>query len=110
MMRFSNGKLTAQGVPLDNLASQLTEQLHRIVQNKTGLKGNYDFTLEWMPEQDHDGGPPIGNGDAGGASASDSTGPSIFTAIQEQLGLKLESQKGEVPALVIDHVERPSEN
>ena len=49
MMRMFSGKIVAQGVPLDNLASQLTEQLHQIVQNKTGLKENFDFTLEWTP-------------------------------------------------------------
>jgi uncharacterized protein (TIGR03435 family) len=109
MMRFSDGKLTAQGVPLDNLASQLTEQLHQIVQNKTGLKGNYDFVLEWAPERDHDGGPVIGNGEASG-SADASSLPSIYTAIQEQLGLKLEAQRAAVQVFVIDQVERPTQN
>ena len=110
MMRFDGGKITAQGVPLDNLASQLTEQLHQIVQNKTELKGNFDFSLEWTPEHDHDGGRPMGSGDAGGTAVQDSNGLSIYTAIQEQLGLKLEAQKSSVPAFVIDRVERPSEN
>jgi uncharacterized protein (TIGR03435 family) len=109
MMRFTDGKLTAQGVPLDNLASQLTEQLHQIVQNKTGLKGNYDFALEWTPDHDHDK-PPMGAGEQGATASSDSTGPSIYTAIQEQLGLKLEAQKSAIPVYVIDRVERPSEN
>jgi uncharacterized protein (TIGR03435 family) len=107
MMQFDGSKVTAQGVPLDNLASLLTEQLHQIVQNKTGLKGNFDFTLEWTGEHDHDGGPPK----VSGAEAEpDSTGLSIYTAIQEQLGLKLEAQKSAVPVFVIDRVERPSEN
>ena len=109
MMRFDGEKLTAQGVPLDNLASQLTEQLHQIVQNKTGLKGNYDFVLEWTPERDHDGGPVVGNGDASGTADAPSL-PSIYTAIQEQLGLKLEAQKAAVQVFVIDQVERPTEN
>jgi uncharacterized protein (TIGR03435 family) len=106
MMRFSNGKVTAQGVPLDKLANQLTEALHQIVQNKTGLKGKYDFTLDWTPDEDHDGGPLRDNG----APAADPSGPGIFTALQEQLGLKLESQKSAIPVFVVDHVERPSEN
>ena len=109
MMRFMNGKITAQGVTLDALATQLTEQLHEIVQNKTGLRGNYDFTLEWSAEEDHDGRRGMTNGEAGG-SPVDSSGPSILTALQEQLGLKLESQKSAVPVFVVDHLERPSEN
>lgn len=110
MMRFMNGKVIAQGVTLDALAAQLTEQLHQIVQNKTELKGKYDFTLEWTAEQDHDGRPAITNGTAGGSAAAESSGPSIFTAIEEQLGLKLESRKSAVPVFVVDHLERPSEN
>jgi uncharacterized protein (TIGR03435 family) len=109
MMRFNGEKLTAQGVPLDNLASLLSEQLHQIVQNKTGLKGNYDFVLEWTPERDHDGGTAVGNGEAS-ANAEASSFPSIYTAIQEQLGLKLESQKAAIQVFVIDQVERPTED
>jgi uncharacterized protein (TIGR03435 family) len=110
MMRFMNGKVTAQGVTLDALATQLTEQLHQIVQNKTGLNGNYDFTLEWTPESDHDGIPPMTSGEAGGAVVADSSVLSIITALQEQLGLKLESKKSAIPVFVVDHLERPSEN
>ena len=113
MMRFSGGSVTAQGVPLDNLASLLPQQLHQMVQNKTGLNGKYDFTLQWTPEEDHDAplGPGPGpNAGAGGAPPTDAAGPPIFTALQEQLGLKLESQRGTVPAFAVDHAERPSEN
>jgi uncharacterized protein (TIGR03435 family) len=64
--------------------------------DKTGLDGRFDFTLEWTP---------------GGINApADATGPSIFTAVEEQLGLKLTSGKGPVEVVVIDHVERPSGN
>jgi uncharacterized protein (TIGR03435 family) len=72
--------------------------------DKTALKGLYDFTLQWTPE--------LGQGSAAGpdAPSADSSGPSIFTAIQEQLGLRFESAKGPVEVIVIDHVERPSEN
>ena len=108
MMRLEPGKLNAQGISMDGLAIQLTDRLHHLVQNKTGLTGIYDFTLEWSPEENHDAGPEPPP--AGGGNAPDSTGPSLFTALQEQLGLKLESQKGPVPVLVIDHVEKPSEN
>jgi uncharacterized protein (TIGR03435 family) len=66
------------------------------VVDKTGLQGQFDFTLEWTP---------------GGINApADATGPSIFTAVEEQLGLKLTSGKGPVEVIVIDHVERPSAN
>lgn len=111
MMRFDGGKITAQGISLDGLANLLTEQLHNMVQNKTGLKGNYDFSLEFAPDE-HDGPMPGpgGGGEPGGGTATDSQAPSIYTAIQEQLGLKLESQKGPIPVYVIDHVEKPSHN
>ncbi len=83
------------------------------VLDKTGLMGNYDFTLQWTPEE---GETAVFNGPKGSQLRADSTplessGPSIFAAIQEQLGLKLESQKGPVQILVIDHVEKkPSDN
>ena len=110
MMMWSRGRLVAQGIPIASLLPPLTQQLERTVLDKTGLKGTYDITLLWTPE---DVQPPMPNGAEGnrqGSAAADSSGASIFTAIQEQLGLKLESQKGQVEGLVIDHVERPSEN
>jgi uncharacterized protein (TIGR03435 family) len=90
-----NGKMTAQGMSMDALAGQLAGTTSHIVENKTGLTGAYDFTLRYSAV---DPPPP------------DSTAPSIYTALEEQLGLKLESTKGPVKVLVIDHVERPSEN
>ena len=72
--------------------------------DKTGLTGAYNFTLEFAPEY-LNAGP--GNPDN---DASEPVAPSIFTAVQEQLGLKLESGKGPVSHLFIDHIERPSEN
>ena len=111
MMMWSRGRLIAQGIPIASLLPPLTQQLERTVVDKTGLKGTYDITLLWTPEED---GAPMYNGADGGrqgsAPAPESLGASIFTAIQEQLGLRLESQKGQVEGLVIDHVERPSEN
>jgi uncharacterized protein (TIGR03435 family) len=68
----------------------------RPVLNKSDLKGPYDITLDWTP-------------DSVAANGADS-GPSIFTAVQEQLGLKLEPTKSSFEFVVIDHVERPSEN
>ncbi|HEY1897123.1 MAG TPA: TIGR03435 family protein [Terracidiphilus sp.] len=82
------------------LAEQLSRSLGRIVVDKTGLDGRYELSLKWTPD----------DAPAGAATASADTGPSIFTAIQEQLGLKLESGKGPVPILVIDHLDLPSQN
>jgi len=81
------------GVPMDILASNLGNQLGRIVVDKTGLTGAWDFQGTWEIEP----GP-------------DSDAPSIFTGVREQLGLRLVSQKGPVSMLVIDQAERPSEN
>lgn len=96
------GKLVAIKVMLDQLARFLTAMrsggapaVDRPVLNKTGLVGEYDFTLEFTP--------------GAGADSGDSV-PGLFTAIQEQLGLKLEPQKGPLEVTVIDHVELPSEN
>jgi uncharacterized protein (TIGR03435 family) len=112
MMRMGRGELTGQGVPLTFLVSQLSRHLGRTVLDKTGLTGNYDFTLQWTPD---DGQGPMLKGPDGGQPAAEgappeSSGPSVFTALEEQLGLKLESQKGPVEIVVIDHVEKPSEN
>jgi uncharacterized protein (TIGR03435 family) len=111
MMMWSRGRLVAQGIPIASLLPPLTQQLERTVLDKTGLTGTYDITLLWTPEDDR---APMYNGADGNrqasAPAADSSGASIFTAIQEQLGLKLESQKGQVEGLIIDHVERPSGN
>lgn len=98
-----------QGITMASLVGLLSEQLHRTVLDKTGLAGNYDFKLEWTVDENQtlkgiDGDPMPDS------PTADSSGPSIFTAIQDQLGLKLESKKGPVEILVIDHVEKPSEN
>jgi uncharacterized protein (TIGR03435 family) len=84
------------------LAEELAKVVGRVVVDKTGIDGRYDLILKWTPD---DVAAPGSNGTEGSSS-----GPSIFTAIQEQLGLKLESQKGPVQVLVIDHIEMPSAN
>jgi uncharacterized protein (TIGR03435 family) len=106
VIRMGRGQIIGQGIPISNLVRMLAQQLGRIVVDKTGLTGKYDFSLQWSPDT---GQGPMGH------SVTDNTPPpdsdlSLFTAIQEQLGLKLESQKGSVEILVIDHVEEPSEN
>jgi len=83
--------------------------LHRPVRDRTGLKGNYDFDLQWTSDQKQtataDGKP-----EPDSARHSESSAPGILTAIQQQLGLKLESTKAPVKVLVIDHVEQPSKD
>jgi bla regulator protein BlaR1 len=106
-MEGNGGPVKGQGIPIASLVHLLSQQLGRTVLDKTGLTGKYDFTLQWTPDEAQ--GPP-GLPGIDNAPPPESLGPSIFTAIQEQLGLKLESQKGPVEILVIDHAERPSEN
>jgi uncharacterized protein (TIGR03435 family) len=99
------GKLKASAVSMPfftDWVSRQPEMGDRVVIDATGLKGSYDFELNWSPD---DGHPQLLNGEP-----VEPTGPSIFTALQEQIGLKLESQKAPVEVLVIDHVEHPSEN
>jgi uncharacterized protein (TIGR03435 family) len=84
------------------LARELAVSLGRVVLNHSGLTGRYDLTLKWTPD---DAPAPLLNG-----VPDPSAPPDIFTAIQEQLGLKLEPTKGPVPVLVIDQIEMPSEN
>ncbi len=91
-------------VPLSSLVHVLSQRLGRPVVDRTGLTAHYDFKLEWSPDQtSSDSRDSV-------SSAPDPAGPTLFTAIQEQLGLRLEAQKGPVQIFVIDHVERPSEN
>ena len=84
----------------------------RTVIDKTGLQGSFDIHLEWTPDQATEGitGSQSPGNPGGPAPLGDATAISIFTAFQEQLGLKLESDKGPVEVIVIDHVERPSSN
>jgi uncharacterized protein (TIGR03435 family) len=108
---FGFGSASFTDSSLAGLAGQLTLHLDRPVLDRIGIQGNYDFTLKWTPAPNESnpqamGLPPR----AEPPGPADSSGPSIFTALQEQLGLKLESTKGPVDILVIDHVERPSEN
>ncbi len=79
--------------------------------DKTGLKGNYDFKMTFAPDLGLGQQPrKPGDGGADGPPPLDADGPSIFTALQEQLGLKLDAQKGPVEVVVIDSVQKASEN
>ena len=103
-----NGQLTATSVTMEKLAQTLTQilarELGRIVIDKTGIEGKYHLALTWSPD---DNSSAMVNTSK---ESSEPPGPSIFTALQEQLGLKLESTKGPVQTLVIDHIEEPSAN
>ena len=101
------GKTIYQKVSMGMLAENLSQRLGRTVINGTGLKGEFDFTLEWAPSE----GEPRKKVDGVEVPVpADASGPSIFTAVQEQLGLKLESTKGPVEVLVIDRAEKPTGN
>lgn len=102
------GRMNAGGMPLSNLAQTLSPQVGRIVLDKTELTGNYDFeltySLEGLGSVFPGGGPPLVNG---APAPIDPNLPNLFTALQEQLGLKLDSQKGPVDVIVIDSVQQP---
>ena len=102
-------RLTAQHTPLPQFANLLSLQTDRPVVDRTGLVGNFDITLTWAPDA-ATGMPPPGGENSGRDNASDPT-PAIFTAVREQLGLKLQASKELLEVLVIDHAEKvPSEN
>ena len=130
MIMMMNGRfrMQANGQTMKGLADMLSNQLGRPVIDETNLTGKYDFTLDYAPEEGQMRGPmglmpppqhmdvPVGGpggGPAGGPApaASGETGPNLVTAVQEQLGLKLESKKGPLDLIVVDHVEKvPTEN
>jgi len=109
-VRIGRGQLEAQGAQVSMLANQLSNVLGRQVIDKTGLTGSYDFKLTWAPDENQGIRVPGDNPGAAPPAAPADAGPSIFAAVQEQLGLKLESQKGPVEIFTIDHVEKASEN
>lgn len=108
------GALVAQGAPIANLAGMLSWLLGHNVVDRTGLSGKYDFTLQWTPEEGESpmlSSPSVGvSNDQPAPVPPDPNGPSLATALQEQLGLKLESKKVPVEIIVIDHAEKPSGN
>jgi bla regulator protein blaR1 len=106
---INQANLTALGAPLPILAQLLSQRLGRPVLDQTGLKGEYDFEMSWTPGPGEIAGPmPPPGMDA--PPPPDPNGPSLFTAIQEQLGLRLESTKGPMEMIVIDRAEKASEN
>jgi uncharacterized protein (TIGR03435 family) len=100
------GGMSARALSISDLAEDLGAFTGKTVLDQTGLKGKYDFTLYWSSEPIL----PMPSGDGLATSPADSGLPSIFTAVEEQLGLKLVPMKGPTEVLVIDHIEQPSEN
>jgi uncharacterized protein (TIGR03435 family) len=105
-LRGGRGEITGMAAPVPLLINFLSQQLGRSVIDKTGLTGKYDFALKWTPDPGAAAGPKAGDT----APPVDVSGPSIFTALQTDLGLKLQSGKGPVEMLVIDSVEKPDAN
>ena len=96
------GRLTLRGMPMSQFLPFLAQQLHRVVVDGTGLTARYDIDLAWRPD------PPPGGQAA--AETLDADSVSIFTAVQEQLGLKLRSTRAPIGVLIIDAIERPTSN
>lgn len=106
-IRAGCGQITGTMASMANLAVYLERQLRRPVVDRTGLSGRYNFQLEWAPDSGPCSTPVDG---VPGAPVNSSDGPSIFTAVQEKLGLKLESTKGPAEVIVVDHAENADEN
>ena len=104
-----SGSVNSSAVSLSQLIDLLRLLLGQHVLDKTGLTGLFDITMHWAPGSEQ--APPAAapNSDLSSPSAN-ALGPSLFTALQEQLGLRLESQKAPLEVLVIDSVQKPSEN
>ena len=102
-IRGGRGSIIGQSVGVRMLVLNLSNVLDRQVIDKTGLTGSYDFELKWTPDI-------VSSGPDAPPPPSDRDAPSLFTALSDQLGLKLESAKGPVQVWVIDGVERPSLN
>jgi len=104
--RFGPGSMIGNAVTLALFAKFLSQRLDRVVIDKTNLSGRFDIQLQWAPDI---GENPL---DLGGHTIplADSSRPSIFAPVQEQLGLRLESAKDPVEVLVIDYVEQPTAN
>jgi uncharacterized protein (TIGR03435 family) len=109
-IRFAPGVLSARGVTMTTLASELSWWVDRIVIDRTSLGDTFDLDLEWAPDQLPQAPAVISTPDAPVARRVDSNAPSIFTAVREQLGLSLEPERGEVEVLVIERAERPTQN
>jgi uncharacterized protein (TIGR03435 family) len=102
-MRGTFGRLSVNSMPMTVFANNLSQRMQRVVVDRTGLTGGWDFELTFAPEPTAGPLPPGVE-----LPPADPNAPSLVTAIQEQLGLKLQSTKGPVEVLVVDRIERPA--
>ena len=108
LLLYPRGVFIAKSATIADLVRQLQDHiLGQPTVDKTGLEGRWDFTLRWMPDETQFTDVPV---PVPRPADSTRTPPPLFTAIQQQLGLKLEAQKADVPVLVVDHVDHPSPN
>src|SRR5262245_63124020 len=104
-MRGGFGSIAAGSMPISNLATMLGGMLNRPIYDRTDLTGNFDIQVDYTPDQMPQ--LPPGATLPPGFTLPSSDGPSLNTALQEQLGLKLEASRGPVDVLVVDSVEQP---
>jgi uncharacterized protein (TIGR03435 family) len=110
-VRLGRGHISLKKASLAALATQLTRQLGRQVVDKTNLAGEYDLALDWTPEASESSAIPGQPGPPPEAHLDgEDVKPSVFTALQVQLGLRLQAIKAPLDVLMIDRVEKPSEN
>jgi uncharacterized protein (TIGR03435 family) len=102
---YQRRQLTGLNVPMGEFVDALGQLTGRVVVDKTGLSGTFDITLQWTPDEGLALGP-----EAGAAPAANSQDGALFTALDEQLGLRLQSEKQTLPVLTIDSAQRPSRN
>jgi uncharacterized protein (TIGR03435 family) len=100
--RQNFGRVQFNGMPLSIFANGIAGQVGRMVIDRTGLPGNWDFELNFAPER------PLGGPPGAEPPPVDPNLPTLFTAVQEQLGLKLDATKGPVEVLVIDSMQQPT--
>ena len=97
-MEFTRGRISAKGMSMQALTATLQRYVDRLLFDETGLSGDFDADLEWSPEVLSADSPPP------------ASGASIFTAVQEQLGLRLESRRVPVDVVIVERAEKPTPN
>ena len=100
--RTRSGVITAGAVSMDELARNMSRLVGRVIVNRTGLQGRYDFDLKFVPDAELTAGPA--------ADRPPDALPSLLVALEEQLGLKLEAQRAPVDVVVVDSIQRPTED
>ncbi len=105
-MQVALGHFISTAEPISQLVRNLSQRLGRTVVDKTGLSGRYNFELIYTPDPGQMPTQPL----PPGTPQIDPNGPSLFAALEEQLGLKLQSTRGPVQVLIIDYLEKLSEN